>query len=181
MPKRSVKSMCGGAQAPYGLWMGNSRSGNHHPVKSHSFVLWLAARACALMQRKVLKTEWIEKRWAVIRMYGFTKLPLSSWEKQLSIQSGGRIRYESWRPRYMDVYGLPRRKLCARYGLHKIVFLARSLLKIREVCSENNSNQPAKQVMRRHEETVVWTRIRRNYKCSALLEAVHSMLFCLII
>ena len=66
-------------------------------------------------------------------------------------------------------------------GIHKIVFLARSLLKIREVCSENNSNQPAKQVMRRHEETVVWTRIRRNYKCSALLQAVHSMLFCLII
>lgn len=114
MSKRSVKSLCGGAQAPYGLWMGNSRSGNHHPVKSHSFVLWLAARACALMQRKVLKTEWIEKRWAVIRMYGFTKLPLSTWDKQLSIQSGGRIRYESWRPRYMDVYGLPRRKLCAR-------------------------------------------------------------------
>lgn len=66
-------------------------------------------------------------------------------------------------------------------GIHKIVFLARSLLKIREVCSENNSNQPAKQVMRRHEETVVWTRIRRNYKCSVLLKAVHSMLFCLII
>lgn len=75
----------------------------------------MARRSCLSADAKQgLKTEWIEKRWAVIRMYGFTKLPLSSWEKQLSIQSGGRIRYESWRPRYMDVYGLPRRKLCAR-------------------------------------------------------------------